>query len=225
FETGLKIDFSELVRAARFLITTSITEGFGFSFLEPWISGKLLWGRNLRNATLDFERNGIRLDHLYHQLKIPMDWINRDMFFDQWQACILQVSEIFNYSIQYQRIESSFEKLTLGGSIDFGLLNESFQQQVMTKLLANPENLETLRQINPFLTDPGNIGNKDDFIHQNKKAVVNSYGRESYRKRLTRAYAAVRDVPVHHRIDKTVLLSSFMNLDEFSLLKWCGYRA
>ena len=225
FETGLETDFSALVRAARFLITTSITEGFGFSFLEPWIRGKLLWGRNLRNVTRDFERNGIRLDHLYDHLKIPMDWIGRELFFEQWQACILRVAKIFDYSIHDQRLASAFEKLTAGGSIDFGLLDENFQKQVMTKLLANPENLEILRQINPFLADPGNIGNKDDLIHQNKMAVINSYGQESYRRQLIRTYAAVQDIPVHHTIDKRVLLSSFMNLDEFSLLKWCGYRA
>jgi len=41
FEAGLKKDFSELVLSAKFIITTSITEGFGFSFLEPWTAKKI----------------------------------------------------------------------------------------------------------------------------------------------------------------------------------------
>lgn len=224
FDAGLKRDFRELVRAARFLITTSVTEGFGFSFLEPWISGKLLWGRNLTNITRDFENNGIRLDHLYHQLKIPVHWIDQASLFDRWQACIRKIAEIFDYPIPSRRIALAFEKITANQCIDFGLLDEDFQRQVIVRLLASPENIETIRRINPFLDDPGSVGQKDDLIHQNKKAVVNSYNRESYRKRLSRIYASVRDIPVKHGIDKKVLLSSFINLHEFSLLKWCGYR-
>ena len=224
FDAGLQSDFSELVRAARFLITTSVTEGFGFSFLEPWISGKLLWGRNLRNVTRDFEQHGIRLDHLYNQLKIPLDWIDRVSFFDRWQACIQQISEIFDFPVQNQCIASFFEKTTANGCIDFGILDEDFQKQVIRRLLADPENMETVRRINPFLADPGSVNQKDKLIHQNKMAVASSYNRESYRKRLIRIYTSVRDIPVHHGIDKKILMSRFINLHEFSLLKWCGYR-
>jgi hypothetical protein len=225
FDAGLKSDFRELVRNARFLITTSVTEGFGFSFLEPWMSGKLLWGRNLRNVTRDFERRGIQLDHLYHQLEIPVDWIDRESFFDRWQACIRHVAEIFNYSIEHQRIAASFEEITANGRMDFSLMDEDLQQQVIVSLLDRPENIETIRQINPFLVDPGSVGNKDDLIYRNKNAIVKGYSRESYRRQLIRTYASVRDTPVHHGIDKKVLLSQFINLNEFSLLKWCGYRA
>ena len=224
FDAGLQSDFKELVRAARFLITTSVTEGFGFSFLEPWVSGKLLWGRNLKNVTRDFERQGIRLDHLYHQLQIPVDWIDRASFFDRWKACIRRATEIFDYPTQDQHIAASFEKITANGCIDFGLLDEDFQQQVIARLSALPENIETLRRINPFLSDPGSVCNKADLIHRNKKAIVKGYSRESYRKRLIRIYTSVRDIPVNHGIDKKILLSNFINLHEFSLLKWCGYR-
>ncbi len=64
FEAGLTHEFSDLVLAANFLITTSITEGFGFSFLEPWTAEKFLWGRRLPQICQDFEKNGVRLDHL-----------------------------------------------------------------------------------------------------------------------------------------------------------------
>ena len=224
FDAGLKSDFRELVRAARFLITTSVSEGFGFSFLEPWITGKLLWGRNLSDVTRDFERNGIRLNHLYHQLEIPLDWIDRVSFFERWQACVQVVAKTFDHPIQETRLRSAFEEITVNERIDFGLLDEAFQQQVITRLLSGPENIETIRRINPFLIDPGSVDQIDNLIHQNKNAVVNRFDRESYRKRLDRIYASVRDIPVRHAIDKRVLLSNFINLHEFSLLKWCGYR-
>jgi len=56
FEAGLKNDFSQLVLSAKFIITTSITEGFGFAFLEPWTAKKNLWGRKLPDICHDFEK-------------------------------------------------------------------------------------------------------------------------------------------------------------------------
>ncbi len=80
FEVGQHHDFSELVGAARSLITTSINEGFGFSFLEPWTAHKLLWGRKLPDICHDFEENDIDLGHLYTQLSIPLKWIDQSSF-------------------------------------------------------------------------------------------------------------------------------------------------
>jgi hypothetical protein len=42
FDVGQKIDFFTLVGTAASMVTTSIAEGFGFSFLEPWTAGLLL---------------------------------------------------------------------------------------------------------------------------------------------------------------------------------------
>ena len=47
FDQGLNKEFEDLVLSAESLITTSISEGVGFSFLEPWLFGKLLWVRRL----------------------------------------------------------------------------------------------------------------------------------------------------------------------------------
>ena len=44
FEAGLTHEFSDLVLSSDFLITTSIAEGFGFSFLEPWTANKISLG-------------------------------------------------------------------------------------------------------------------------------------------------------------------------------------
>ena len=129
FDAGVDKEFRELVQGARSLITTSITEGFGFSFLEPWMYDKLLWGRNLIPITQDFEQKGIRLNHLYPRLMVPVEWIGRSMFFEQWQSCIRQTCDRFHYPIQQDRINASFEEMTASGLIDFGLLNESFQKK------------------------------------------------------------------------------------------------
>jgi hypothetical protein len=224
FDTGLQKDFETLIRSARYLITTSITEGFGFSFIEPWVYGKLLRGRNLPNVTRDFEQNGLDLGHLYRQFEVPLAWIDPRLFLDRWRACIQRVAETFDFPIDAARIKTAFEEITAHGCLDFGLLHEDFQKQVIMRLLAGPRNAEILRQLNPFLAEMGDAGQADALIGKNRQAAVDSYGRNIYRRRLLGAYSAVRDVPLRHRINKHALLSEFIDLNRFSFLKWGSYH-
>ena len=51
-------------------ITTSTKEGFGFTFLEPWIYNKPLFGRKIPELCKDFEKNSVSLYTLYKKLVI-----------------------------------------------------------------------------------------------------------------------------------------------------------
>jgi len=223
FEAGLAKEFKELVAAADFLITTSITEGFGFSFLEPWMYDKLLWGRRLDHISRDFEKNGIQLDHLYRKLLVPVNWIGQTRLFRHWTACVKRISDMFYFPIQKTVMTAAFEKITSDGCIDFGILDEGFQKQVIERVLDGQNNAEILKQINPFLNHPGEVSQKNKLIGENKQAILEHYDEESYRKRLMEIYKTVSRQPVNQQIDKTVLLAEFLELDNFSLLKWCDY--
>lgn len=223
FEAGLDRDFKTLVAAAAFLITTSITEGFGFSFLEPWMYNKLLWGRKIDNISRDFEKNGIRLDHLYDALEVPVDWLDRTQLFDRWISCVQHACDVFHHSIEMSCITEAFDRITANGRVDFGLLSEGFQRQIIRRVLADRKNVAILKQMNPFLSYPGEVSQKDTLIRENKEAILKNYDRSSYSKRLMEIYRCVSQNPIDQRIDKGVLLSEFLKLDEFSLLKWCDY--
>ena len=67
--------FEAIMDAAAAILTTSIAEGFGLAYLEPWLFGKSIIGRDLPSITQDFKAEGITLDHLYATLPIPRDWI------------------------------------------------------------------------------------------------------------------------------------------------------
>jgi glycosyltransferase involved in cell wall biosynthesis len=56
-----------LFRAARAILTTSKQEGFGYAFLEGWLAGKLVVGRDIPEVTADFKAAGMKLDHLYRE--------------------------------------------------------------------------------------------------------------------------------------------------------------
>jgi glycosyltransferase involved in cell wall biosynthesis len=70
FEAGDLCDFNELMYSADRIITTSSKEGFGLTFLEPWLYEKAVIGRNLPDITKDFKSQNINLNLLYDQLKV-----------------------------------------------------------------------------------------------------------------------------------------------------------
>ncbi len=223
FEAGLTHDFNRLVLSADFLITTSITEGFGFSFLEPWIARKLLWGRSLTDICSDFERNGICLDHLYPRLLVPFDWIGEKRFYTKWRASVLQSCARFNYNIDQRTISEAFASIAKKGCIDFGLLHEGFQQEIISRILTGQGTLKKMIDLNPFLSNPGEIKNKKGLIQNNREAIISHYNQKIYKQRLMNIYSKIITDSVRQRIDKKMLLSQFFNLENFNLLKWCDY--
>ena len=111
FDVGLENDFKILVTSSQFLITTSITEGFGFSFLEPWLANKLLWGRKLPDICIDFEKNNIRLEHLYTRLLIPIEWIGKKSLADKQISALLENCRLYNFSVDKDLIKDGMEKI------------------------------------------------------------------------------------------------------------------
>jgi hypothetical protein len=220
FDEGLTHEFKALILASHFLITTSISEGFGFSFLEPWTAKKFLWGRKLTPICGDFEKNGINLEHLYTHLLVPVEWIDKTIFYEKWTSCIIKSCELFNVHLDQEKIDNAFEKMIKNGAIDFGLLDESFQKQIINRLLSNKKNTNRLVRLNPFLSHPGDIADRENLIQNNMHAVLNQYNKARYREILIEIYARVLKDTVRQRIDKHFLVKAFLNPDAFSLLKW-----
>ncbi|MDL1967381.1 MAG: hypothetical protein LWW97_02245 [Deltaproteobacteria bacterium] len=224
FEAGLKKKFSQLVLSAKFIITTSITEGFGFSFLEPWTAKKNLLGRKLPDICHDFEKNGIAFDHLYDRLLVPLEWIGKDKFYEVWKACILRNCSLFDFKIHEEEIQKSFTKITGNNNIDFGLLYEPFQKQIISHVLSSKNNAKKLIKLNPYLSRLANsLLNNKELIQNNMNAVLSNYNKTTYKKNLLEIYSKIINNPVHQRLDKNILLSEFINLEQFSLLKWNDY--
>ncbi len=71
FEAGQKTKFLQLVQASDWCFTTSIREGFGMSYMEPWLLGTPVAGRNLPNITPDLTESGMRFPLLYDRLLVP----------------------------------------------------------------------------------------------------------------------------------------------------------
>jgi glycosyltransferase involved in cell wall biosynthesis len=70
FEAGHKVDFISLVKHSSFCVTTSVREGFGMVYLEPWLLGTPVIGRNIPMVTSDFVAAGMKFNMLYSELLI-----------------------------------------------------------------------------------------------------------------------------------------------------------
>ncbi len=225
YEAGVRADFATLVRQAPFLITTSITEGFGFSYLEPWTAGKLLWGRKLADICRDFEAHQIALEHLYTTLQVPLQWIDAERLRAQWGYWINRAHAAFDRKLPPKAALQHFDDLTLNGTIDFGRLDEVAQQQTIRALLNDPGKKQTLIALNPFLASPADCKNGPELIAHNRRQILTHYNLKRYRETLLSIYRHVRQTPVRQQIDKKRLLDAFLAPQRFSLLKWGRYPA
>ena len=90
FEAGLKVDFAELIMASDLCFTTSIKEGFGMVYMEPWLLGTSVIGRDLPNITNDLEQSGMEFPLLYERLAVMRE--NRESDFG-----MLAMQEQMNY--------------------------------------------------------------------------------------------------------------------------------
>ncbi|MBN2635707.1 MAG: glycosyltransferase family 4 protein [Prolixibacteraceae bacterium] len=70
WEAGNKVDFGQLLAESDLCITTSIREGFGMAFMEPWLFGTPVIGRNLPMVTTDLKSSGMEFPLLYDKLFI-----------------------------------------------------------------------------------------------------------------------------------------------------------
>lgn len=223
FEAGLREEFSSLLNSAKFLITTSITEGFGFAFLEPWIAGKMLCGRLLPEICQDLISFGMQLDHLYHRLQTPLAWVDKEKFYKKWSSSILQSCERFDYRVKEEQITRSFKAITAGDTVDFGLLDEVFQKSIISRVMAHEASKEQLIRLNPILSQLGQVTDREKLVLNNRKVVVRHYQGDVYGKKLMDIYRSIIKTPVQQKINKKILLASFLDLEKFSLLKWSQY--
>lgn len=70
FEAGIKADFETIVCGSDYCITTSIKEGFGMSYLEPWLMGTPVIGRDINSVTGDIIDKGVKFPLLYNEIMV-----------------------------------------------------------------------------------------------------------------------------------------------------------
>ena len=224
FEAGKKEDFASLLTASESVVTTSITEGFGLAFLEPWTAGKLLWGRRLDDICSDHESNGVDLQALYDRIDVPLSWIDATDYHRRWHDTVAAAARRYGHTPHDEVIRQAFAKATKGNIVDFGMLNETGQRQVLDRLVSDASSKDELVRLNPWLLHADDVTNASTLVDRNREAIREQYGKDRYRRQLLDIYRRVSTRPVRQQIDKRTLIKAFLDLDRFPLLKWGAYE-
>jgi len=114
--------------------------------------------------------------------------------------------------------------LALAGqkAIDFGMLDENFQKQVILRLLTSSRDRQHLMMENPFLENIENNVSTEK-IHRNARCVRENFSERVCGEKLMAAYRQTAGKAIDQRIDKKKLLDRFFHPEYFSLLQWGEY--
>ena len=218
FEVGLKdnVPFQTLLKSAHAIVTTSVAEGFGLAFLEPWLAGQSLVGRDLPEMTQGFKREGINLSTLYQRLQVPLSWVGFEALRRNIESGWSNMMNAYGRALRPADVDSAIHAATDGDRVDFGRLDEDLQEQVIRRLLDAPS---LVSELEPSSLLPE--GPPGQLIEMNREIVQRKYNTEQYGRRLMdiyRSQMASAAVPVGaFRAD--TLLDKFLAPERFYLVR------
>ncbi len=193
FEIGVQHQgsFVSLLRSAFSLVTTSVAEGFGMAFLEPWLAGRPVAGRNLPEITHEFEDQGVDLGGMYERLDIPLEWIGRDLLLQRARAGLQRVLGAYGIQPKPDDAERTLSAWVRDGGVDFGRLDEELQQQVIRRVFYSAS---ARSELVPWqrLTGPED---QRERIQMNRQRIRENYSLEHYGPRLLKIYSGIMDEP------------------------------
>lgn len=207
--------FPQLVRSARAMVTTSVGEGFGLAFLEPWLFGKPVCGRDLPDITADFAANGLRMPACYKEWRVSVSAFDlpalRRRFIDSLRA----LHTAYDRPLAPDHAEAAFARITAGGSVDFAQLDETAQGEVLRQPLPSvfPDPLPR----RPFT--PESL--EAPVLDTNRRHIEDAYGLPAYRQRLRRLYHdLLHESPEPGpALDPEALLDAFLAPENLRLLR------
>lgn len=206
--------FFDLLGWSDFIVTTSIAEGFGLSFLEPWIVGKPVMGRDLPEITRDFAANGIDLGNLYERIDIPLEWLDGKALGESVESMLRRSYLAYNCRLPRGAAKQTLKAWVRKERIDFGVLGEKFQIEVLRRLRADPSQLDRIA-IPPLALSP------DREISERRDLIRRIYSLGNYGERLSAMYDRITASPVgkvgHLATQK--VLAQFLNPSRLNLLR------
>ena len=122
--------FRDWLEQSTHLVTTSIHEGFGLTFLDPAFLGKPLIGRDLPEITRDFTKYGT----LYQSIPVPLSDLPglAEIYREQFSTTMAAYGKV----VTDHEITAGWKNYSSEGVVDFGNLPEEFQRRIIetTKL-------------------------------------------------------------------------------------------
>jgi len=206
---------SQLLRAHA-VISTSVAEGFGLAFLEPWLASRPLCGRLIPEITPEFQKTGISLEGLYERLEVPLAWVNRETLRARISEKLSESLKAYGRPHTPAQTDAAMAAACCGDRVDFGRLDEPLQEEVIRKTAASP-NAQCELSPPHLLKD---IANQEQ-VQAHAEIVRREFSLEGYSQRLKEIYDKVIDSPASglDHLDGEKLLNRFLDPARFCLLR------
>ncbi len=221
FDVGGKagLDYSTILAATDCMLTTSVAEGFGMVFLEAWLTGCPLVGRNLPEITADFSAAGIGLEMLYDELRVPLLIVDRKTVRERLINTYHSVCASYNQPpIEPVALHRQLDQLMGDECVDFAFLDGPLQEDVIRAVAGNARLTDNVLDANPNLNQTFQIGpdTTAEMIGKYAGVVREKFSVDSAGKQLKQVYQRVCDSPGGGNVEPLprgqAILNSFLNI-------------
>ncbi|GHV85275.1 hypothetical protein AGMMS50230_08830 [Spirochaetia bacterium] len=217
FEAGVGVSFAAVMGSAKAVITTSVKEGFGFSFLEPWTAGITVTGRRIDYVCRDFEEAGLKFDSLYRSINIPAACTEPEKLRKKAEFALSRVYAAFGLPLP-PNVPAEVDRAFGSGSFfDFGIMDEELQEKVLRLTAGDKTIREQIRRANPFLENLANWQPDPRAAEANREAVLASYSRKKILVLLLETYRQTLK-SVTQTISRRKLLERYLDPARLSLV-------
>lgn len=124
----------DFLLGADLCLTTSMAEGFGMAFLEPFLAGRPLTGRDLPEITRDFRTAGLDLAGLYPRLDMPAAWFGPGELENRLEEGVQSACSAYGVPCHGEYLSRAWRSVRHGDKVDFGRLGEDLQRRVIAGL-------------------------------------------------------------------------------------------
>ena len=208
--------YEAILQQADALATTSVAEGFGLAFLEPWLVGRPLVGRDLPEITAQFASAGIDLSNLYQRLDVPLEWIGEETLRDKIGSALERHFRSYGKELQTDDVDKAFAAFVRDDFVDFGRLDEPLQERVIERLIASPNDKKLM--IPSALEIPSAA---QEQVERNRQIVQLEFSLEHYGASLMDIYKSIlASTPASPgALSAETLLAEFLDPARFNLLR------
>ncbi|WP_166831300.1 glycosyltransferase family 4 protein [Thalassoroseus pseudoceratinae] len=184
--------FADNMAAADAILTTSVAEGFGMVFLEAWLAGRPLLGRNLPTVTADFEDQGVEFPTLYDSCEVKVDWFDFKRYQRVFGDTVLDLSKSYERLPPNPReIQTAIESHIHDGWIDYGDLDELMQSQVIDFIRENKPACEEFEARHAEVIESFTSLEVGSLVKTNANRVRTAYGLQASGRNLFEIYQSV----------------------------------
>lgn len=215
FEAGLGSGLQELYDSAFGVVTTSVKEGFGYSYLDPLVRGLPVTGREIPHIVGDFSKKGVRFSGLYRGISVPRSSIPEGLLREAVMSRIASFRKAYApaFDGDRARLDEALARLLgrfEGEILDFGALDRGLQASLLSRICSDSGFSAEIEGLNPFLGSMFLGAEEEAEAARLRESVLSGYSERDYATLLRRAYESAAGKRARGRIDRARFIESYL---------------